>query len=66
MQNMYQNISTKEITYLKDLDKRITINKKGIYSYNNNNCNYETFLELHHNNVYHFLKELDDKTKFMF
>jgi hypothetical protein len=30
---MFEIISTKEITYLKDLDKRIKINKFGRYNY---------------------------------
>jgi hypothetical protein len=41
IKKMFEIISTKEITYLKDLDKRININKYGkyyhykIYEFNN-------------------------------
>jgi hypothetical protein len=60
-ENMYQNISTKEITLLKDLDNKIVIIKDGKYLFESNNCSYETFLELHHNKIHKILNDLDDK-----
>jgi hypothetical protein len=33
--NMHNHISTKDISYLKELDQRIIINKKGKFSYYN-------------------------------
>lgn len=48
-------ISTKEITFLKDLDNRITINKNGKF------CYYK-FLELNSNSIWNFLLDLDLNT----
>jgi hypothetical protein len=61
--NIFKLISTKELTFLKDLDKRILINKKGKFYYksNNYNYNYEDFLELNPYNIARFFKDLDDK-----
>jgi hypothetical protein len=59
--NIFKLISTKELTFLKDLDKRILINKKGKFYYKSNNYNYEDFLELNPYNIDRFFKDLDDK-----
>lgn len=50
---MFEIISTKEITYLKDLDKRIKINKFGRY-------NYWRIYEIRNYKVWSFLNELED------
>jgi hypothetical protein len=58
--NIFKLISTKEITFLKDLDRRITIIKIGKFYYNTNNYNFEDFFELNPNNTSRFLKQLND------
>lgn len=50
---MFDLISTKEITYLKDLDRRININKKGKFEYHK-------FNELNTYNIWIFLYELEE------
>jgi hypothetical protein len=61
-QDMYKYISTKKISLLKDLDKRISINKSGKYSYFHNcESKYEFCNELHSNIMFKFLHDLDDK-----
>lgn len=50
---MFEIISTKEITYLKDLDKRIKINKFGRY-------NYWRISEIRNYKIWNFLNELED------
>ena len=50
---MFDIISTKEITYLKDLDKRININKYGKF-------NYWRIYEIRNYKFWSFLKELED------
>jgi len=50
---MFDIISTKEITYLKDLDKRIKINKFGKF-------NYWRIYEDRNSKVWQFLSELED------
>ncbi len=50
---MFEIISTKEITYLKDLDKRININKYGKF-------NYYKLNEISNSKIWNFLHELDD------
>jgi hypothetical protein len=50
---MFDLISVKEITFLKDLDYRITINKNGKFCYYN--C-----LELDSSNISKFLCKLED------
>ena len=50
---MFEIISTKEITYLKDLDKRIKINKFGKF-------NYWRIYEDRNSKVWQFLSELED------
>lgn len=49
---MFDLISTKEITYLKDLYKRIVINKHGKFEYHK-------FFELNSYNIWIFLYELE-------
>lgn len=58
--NIFKLISTKEISFLKDLDRRITINKNGRFIYDSNSYNFEDFLELNPNNTSRFLKQLND------
>lgn len=53
IKKMFEIISTKEITYLKDLDKRININKYGKYYY------YKIY-EFNNSNIWNFLNELDE------
>jgi len=48
---MFELISTKEITLLKELDNRIKINKFGKYNYKN--------LHLHYSNIWRFLNDLE-------
>lgn len=55
---MFDLISTKEITYLKDLDKRININKYGKFYY-------YKFYELNNSKIWSFLNELDDNKKYI-
>jgi len=50
---MFNFISTKEITYLKDLDKRIKINKHGKF-------NYYKIYEFNHSKFWNFISELED------
>ncbi len=50
---MFEIISNKEITMLKDLDKRININKYGKFYY------YKIY-EFNNSNIWNFLKDLDD------
>ena len=50
---MFDIISTKEITYLKDLDKIIKLNKYG-------RCNYLRIYEITNSKIWNFLKELED------
>lgn len=50
---LFSLISTTEISFLKDLDKKILISKKGKFYY-------ESFLELSNDNISRFLLELDD------
>ena len=50
---MFNIISTKEITYLKDLDKRININKYGKF-------NYYKIYEFNNSNIWNFFNELED------
>jgi hypothetical protein len=50
---MFEIISVKEITYLRDLDLRININKYGKF-------NYYKLNEVSNNKIYTFLHELDD------
>ena len=50
---MFNFISTKEITYLKDLDKRIKINKYGKF-------NYYKIYEFNHSKFWNFISELED------
>jgi hypothetical protein len=49
---LFRLISTKEITLLKDLDRKIWITKKSKF-------NHTTFQELNYNNVYDFLCSLE-------
>jgi hypothetical protein len=49
---LFRLISTKEITLLKDLDRKIWISKKSKF-------NHTTFQELNYNNVYDFLCSLE-------
>jgi hypothetical protein len=59
---MHEHISTKDISYLKDLDRRITINKEGKYNFFHScGSNYGSCSELHNNDILKFLQELDDK-----
>nr|YP_009498238.1 hypothetical protein [Lactifluus piperatus]AWX53024.1 hypothetical protein [Lactifluus piperatus] len=53
--NLFKLISTEEITFLKDIDIRIDVIKKGKFYYNCNNCT----VELEHSNVRGFLNQLD-------
>ena len=48
---MFELISVKEITLLKELDNRIKFNKFGKYHYKN--------LDLHYSNIWRFLNNLD-------
>ena len=50
---MFNIISTKDITYLKDLDKRINFNKYGKF-------NYWKLYELNNSKIWQILYELDD------
>jgi hypothetical protein len=50
---MFDIISTKEVTYLKDLDKRININKYGKFYY------YKIY-DLNNSQIWNFLNELDE------
>jgi hypothetical protein len=50
---MFDLISNKEITFLKDLDKKIIINKNGHYKYFK--CR-----ELCNNNILKYLNQLED------
>jgi len=50
---MFEIISTKEITYLKDLDKRIKLNKYGKF-------NYWRIYEIRNYKIWSFLNELED------
>jgi len=50
---MFNIISTKDITYLKDLDKRIKLNKYGKF-------NYWKIYELNNSKIWQFLYELED------
>jgi len=50
---MFDIISTKEITYLKDLDKIIKLNKYGRF-------NYWRIYEITNSKIWNFLKELED------
>lgn len=50
---MFDIISTKEITYLKDLDKRIKINLYGRF-------NYWRIYEITNYKIWNFLSELED------
>lgn len=52
-QQMFDAISTKDISYLYNLDKRIRINAEGIY-------NFQTFVELHFYDVRRFFHKLED------
>ena len=49
---MFEIISTKEITYLKDLDNRIRINKYGKF-------NYYKLNELSNSKIWNFLSDLE-------
>jgi hypothetical protein len=51
-QQMFNAISTKDISFLYNLDKRIKINAEGIY-------NFETFSELHIYDFIRFLHKLE-------
>jgi len=50
---MFDIISTKEITYLKDLDKRIKLNKYGKF-------HYWRIYEITNSKIWAFLNELED------
>jgi hypothetical protein len=52
-QQIFNLISTKDISYLYNLDKRIRINAEGIY-------NFETFRELHIYDFIRFLHKLEN------
>jgi hypothetical protein len=53
---MFDVISTKEITFLKDLDTRISINKNGKFYYHK-------FLEINSSNIWRFLLFRLDENK---
>jgi len=50
---MFEIISTEEITYLKDIDKRIKINKYGKF-------NYYKIYEFNHKKIWNFIYELEE------
>jgi hypothetical protein len=52
---IFELISTKEITFLKDLDNRILIHKNGKFYYNSNICN----SELDYSIIKDFLSKLE-------
>jgi hypothetical protein len=53
---MFDIISVKEITFLKDLDNRITVNKNGKFYYHK-------FLEINSSNIWRFLLFKLDENK---
>jgi alanyl-tRNA synthetase len=52
---LFDLISTKEITYLKELNKNIKINKEGKFYYSK-------IIEINNSNLRDFLSNLDDKS----
>lgn len=56
MNKLFELISKTEITYLKDLDQRITINKYGKFSY------YKNQEFRNQSKIFNFLSELEDNT----
>jgi len=50
---MFNIISTKEITYLKELDKRIQIDKKGKFNY------YKIF-DFNHSKIWNFIYKIEE------
>lgn len=51
-QQMFELITTKDISYLWNLDKRIRVNAEGKY-------NYHTLIELHNSDIWRFLHKLE-------
>ena len=52
-QQMFNLITTKDISFLWNLDKRIRVNAEGIY-------NFDTFVELHFYDIRRFVHKLED------
>ena len=50
---MFEIISTEEITYLKDIDKRIKINKYGKF-------NYYKIYDFNHSKIWNFIYKLEE------